>query len=370
MSGDRRGIEPAVVLARWLLDGPARIGSGAEVGAVAGCVDGDGRPRYAYPEITGYFLQWLAWRVACGDDVAPLSPLAASAQHWLRRWCATEGTPARVYLDAPEPDWRNGALFCFDLAMVFRGLAAAGRAGLLEPDPALVASLASLAEKLIEPDGAFAACVPLEPGIELPERWSTRRGGFLAKAAAGILDAAEVPGMPARLVAAAEASFGASVEVLVTAPHVEVHPLLYGFEGVVIRSDDPRSAAVLPALAARFDALLEVVDALGGVPESLSGGNPVPNLARSDVLAQTLRVGVLLARLRPGYRPALAVLARLRDVLVSRIKPNGALPFGADPGAAHALDNVWATVFAEQALVLTAPGMAASLPRNAGSLLV
>ena len=34
--------------------------AGDHAGAVAGWIGGDGRADYVYPEITGYFLQWLA----------------------------------------------------------------------------------------------------------------------------------------------------------------------------------------------------------------------------------------------------------------------------------------------------------------------
>ena len=369
MSIDQRRREPADMLARWLLDGPAQVGAGPHLGAVAGSIDRHGRARYAYPEITGYFLQWLAWRMACGGDRAGLAVRAASAQHWLCRWCGTEAPPTRVYLDAPEADWRNAALFCFDLAMVLRGIAAAARARLLDPDPALVATLGRLLASLIEADGAFAACVPLRSGPDLPQRWSTCRGGFLAKAAAGILAAGnDLAGLPTAVIAAAQASFGSSLQALASEPHADVHPLLYGFEGALSRPDDPRVVAALPALAARFDALLAVADTLGGVPETLGGEAANANLARCDVLAQTLRVGALLAWLRPQDPPDQRALARLRGGLLARIKPNGALPFGA--GAGHAVDNVWATMFAEQALVLTATQAASPLAQRAGPLLV
>ena len=51
-------------IAEWLLRGPAQLTSGPHAGAVAGLIEAGQRPGYAYPEITGYYLQWLAWRAA------------------------------------------------------------------------------------------------------------------------------------------------------------------------------------------------------------------------------------------------------------------------------------------------------------------
>lgn len=109
-------------LRAWLLAGPAQLREGPHEGAVAGVIGAHGDPAYVCPEITGYFLQWLAWRVQAGDDPWPLAARAAAAQAWLARWAASAAPPARVYL-VPRADWRNAGLFQFDLAMVLRGIA-------------------------------------------------------------------------------------------------------------------------------------------------------------------------------------------------------------------------------------------------------
>ncbi|MEO8137238.1 MAG: hypothetical protein ABI831_25060, partial [Betaproteobacteria bacterium] len=49
-------------IADWLLRGPAQARTGANAGGVAGCIAVSGSPLYVYPEIAGYYLQWLAWR--------------------------------------------------------------------------------------------------------------------------------------------------------------------------------------------------------------------------------------------------------------------------------------------------------------------
>src|SRR3954470_23701755 len=98
-------------IAQWLVGGPAQLASGPHAGAVAGVVDADHRARYAYPEITGYYLQWLAWRASYTAPSATLSARAGSAQRWLVRWLDSAAPPpTRVHLDAATEDWRNDAV--------------------------------------------------------------------------------------------------------------------------------------------------------------------------------------------------------------------------------------------------------------------
>ena len=58
-------------IASWLLDGPALVRDGPHAGAVAGVVGTSGTIAYVYPEIAGYYLQWLAWRAREGHEREP-----------------------------------------------------------------------------------------------------------------------------------------------------------------------------------------------------------------------------------------------------------------------------------------------------------
>jgi len=355
-------------IAGWLLDGPAQIGAGRHAGAVAGSIDGEGRALYGYPEITGYFLQWLAWRCRSNDAARVAAPRAAAAQRWLAAWLALgEPLPMRLHLADGVDDWRNRAVFCFDVAMVARGLAAAADAGLLEPDPAVVAGLSSTLGAMIAADGMFDAFAPLAAGATLPERWSTRRGGFLAKAGAGVAAAAALPGMAPRVVAAAEATWLASLESAFAAPHDELHPQLYAFEGILSRPRHPRTMAALPRLAAAFDALLALRTRHGALPESRRTPGPEAGPERIDVIAQTLRVGYLLQRSLPQWMPDRVALARLRHLLRSQVRADGSVPFALD--APVPVSNVWAAMFADQAISM-AYGPVPADERAADPLLV
>jgi hypothetical protein len=124
----------------------------------------------------------------------------------------------------------------------------------------------------------------------------------------------------------------------------DLHPLLYGLEGALLLdacdSDGPRTE-----LAGAFERLMAHQRADGSLPGSLDAGE---QLVRADVLAQALRVGVLLrsrgALDGDGWRQRLDGLAR---ALASHIRHDGSVAFHRGDGRG----NAWAAMFAHQALV-------------------
>ncbi len=354
----RGACAPGDAIAAWLLDGPAQLRDGLHAGAIAGTIAESGVPAYVYPEIAGYYLQWLAWRARAFGGSDALAVRAASVQRWLAVWLARDDPPlTRVHLASPGDDWRNGALFFFDVAMVARGLASAAATRLLAPDPGVVGGVSRLLASLIDADGLFAACRAHDARVALPDRWSTRRGAFLAKAAAGVVTAARsLPGIAAPVTAAAHATFAAAVDWTLAHPHPEAHPRLYACEGLMALPEHPRFRDALPAVGAQLSALLAQAGPDGRLPETL--GAPDAGPARVDVLAQALRIGTLLAAHAPGHAPAPAALGRVHDLLARQVRPSGAVVFAVDAPAAAC--NVWAAMFADQALAFVAHRMDAA----------
>ena len=223
---------------------------------------------------------------------------------------------------------------------------------MLVADEAVVTGISRQLERLIAADGLFDACLTHIAGDTLPERWSTRRGGFLAKAAAGIITATRTfSGIPATVECAAIATYAASLGWALDTPHAEAHPLLYAFEGIMALPRDARFASVLPAVAEQFDALLAQASADGHIPESLAAAASGP--ARIDVIAQTLRIGYLLHAHRPQQPPDRVALARLRHLLARQVHATGAVGFRVEPEPAQW--KVWAAMFVDQALAFAAP---------------
>ena len=362
-------VDAGAASTRWLLDGPGQIASGEHVGGVAGVVEADGGAAYVYPEITGYYLQWLAWRATRDGNGALLARRAQAAQHWLVRWLALDPPPTRVHLHASPADWRNDAIFFFDIAMALRGVASAVAAGLLVAERSVVDGLAALLAQLVATDGEFDACRPHRAATVLPERWSTRRGAFLAKAAAGVVAAAAVlPGLPAELLRAAERSLRSCLRMLETTGHRETHPLLYAAEGFLALPGHATFALALPVIRTRFATLLATSGRHRRVPEFVAGGEAGGGAMRLDIVAQALRVGALLAAHAASPAIPNGELDRLRGTLIAAAAVDGSLPFVVDEEPRRG--NVWATMFADQALAFATDADAALLLRRDAPLLV
>jgi hypothetical protein len=325
-------------LTSWLLGDRAQIASGIHAGAAAGWVDREGRASYVYPEITGYYLQWLAWYAACHGVNDETGRRADAAQRWLLSWAFGAETPeTRIYLEPAGPDWRNAALFFFDLAMVLRGLASADRLALIDTDPRLVARVSELLWRLVADDGMFDACVSTRLDAALPERWSTHRGPFLSKAAGGVLiAAAQFSSLPEALTEAADATFGAALESMSAQSHSETHALLYGIEGGLSLPEHPAAVAAMPHMVRQLRDLLERSAQLGHMPELRGGTGRV----RLDIVAQAIRAAAFLL-------PELPVDEMAR-MLVHYIDPSLGIPFS--PDVTPCQYNVWTAMFAEQAL--------------------
>ena len=363
-----RAAPAATTIAQWLQHGPAQLRHGPHAGAVAGTLTHDGAALYVYPEIAGYYLQWLAWSAQRGGDSLVLSRSAQDLQAWLGKWLVlSDPPPTRVHLGPDCDDWRNDAVFLFDLAMVLRGLGAAAQERLLEPDAGVVAGIVAQLARLVAADGAFDACVVNRNAAAPPARWSTRRGAFLAKAAAGIITAAQaIPGIPDRIVRAADATLAQSIAALASSPHGESHPLLYACEGILALPRHAGFPAALAVVAREYDALLASADAAGFLPET-RGEAATSGPKRVDVLAQAIRVGALLQFHRPRQAPDRIALARVHNALRRQVSASGAVGFAAGDTSRC---NVWAAMFADQALAFAAPAREPDASWRNGPLLV
>lgn len=325
-------------LADWLLGGAVQQPHGEHAGGIAGALDADGNTRYVYPEITGYYLHWLAEvsaEVGAGRVRAP----AAAAVAWAERVLADGRVPAtRAYLGSNEErDWRNDAVFFFDLAMLVRGLCAVAEAGLVDaPTQAITRCVEELA-RFVD-DGRIVAAHTLSPDAQLPRRWSTLGGPFEVKATSRAALAARHVALPPALADACRDYAANYVDTAAAIPIDMLHPTLYFAEGMLVA--EPASKPAIAALLAR---LLAYTRADGSLPEAEDSDVP-----RSDVIAQALRVGLLLAADRVAGAPDDATLDRLAAALVARVRADGTLPFRPDVPAPQ--PNAWCAMFAEQAL--------------------
>lgn len=333
--------EAAGRIERWLLTSPIQIAAGPQRGGIAGWLEADGQPQYVYLEITGYYLTAMAWLVAREEPgEAAARARGALAVAWLARAVGVGAIPpTRLYLGEGPEDWRNDAIFSFDLAMAARGLAAFVEAA--GPQPAAGAPSAALLACLDAiSDGAPALRSHLSRGeVMLPERWSTVPGPHHLKAAGA------VRGLPCTPALAATAAYTRklwSERMLEGDPVPELHPLLYALEGIAMDA-----AGTLEAVGPPFRRLMELQRPDGALPAETAASR----LVRSDVLAQLLRIGVLLEAAgmlaEPEWRERLGLLA---SRLLDHVGADGSVRFSAE----SAVSNAWCAMFAQQALVLYA----------------
>lgn len=327
---------------QWLLNhvvadpGPLAgggIGPLTSAGAVIGSFDPDGRARYAYPEIAGYYLSWLAWLSASGSAPTQLNQ-AIAVTTWLQRWIvsghATRPCAAEVV------DWRNRGLFAFDLAMLLRGLAAAKAQKLLADDSdVLSAQVCALLCRMLDNRGELSPVLLLEG--TLPQRWSTQSGAYQAKAGAALLLAARTITLPSVLVVAAHQLLRRCASESAQVFHRESpHAALYALEGLSVG----RSLGILDC-----DVETHVINQLQHWREPLSSWLDPDRSAelevRHDVLAQWLRLAKL-------HLPEDQLIDRSDRFLRAAIALNGALPFAREPHDRGAC--TWAAMFCDQAL--------------------
>jgi hypothetical protein len=337
--------EAAERIEAWLLASGAQLTDGPQRGGVAGRLAAGGRPEYVYLEITGYFLTAMAWLTVVSPGRARTARERGDASvDWLRRALAARELPdTRLHLRVQPDDWRNRAVFTFDLAMAVRG---AGCFGADEPARQLAERVAAISPG---PPPLASHALREPAGRELEERWSTRPGPHHIKAAAALLTA---PGD------ALEETCRATVErwtdaMLAGWPCPQLHPLLYGIEGLLMLGAHASAGQL-------FKRLLTLQAEDGALPAEVGGDG-----VRADVLAQALRAGAIL-RAAGELRDADERLDALAQALLQYVGPDGGVRFAAGQEEA----NTWCAMFAHQALLLHAHPGDGELAATAARLLV
>jgi len=360
--------EAAARIEDWLLHSGIQIEGGPEQGGVAGWLEEHGRPEFVYLEIAGYYLTALAWlssgaaTSARNTDAAQRS--AGRVADWIANAVSSGYLPTRLYLSEETADWRNGGVFSFDLAMAARGLSAARQMmGIGEPRHALE-RLSTMLHNISLGGDVMVSHEPISGKMPpMPDSWSTRPGPHHLKAAAAVL---HLPrhAVSESLRSVAGRTFDHWTPPLEAGhwPCRELHPLLYGLEGMLIRAGSKGGPSLSSAELA-FTRLMKVQAADGTLTETVDGG-----IVRSDVLAQALRVGLLL-RSR-GYLADAEWserLDRLAGALMGFVQPDGGVHFACN----QSVSNTCCAMFAQQALYLySRRGMHDAVPAAAFNLLV
>jgi hypothetical protein len=305
-------------------EGAARIPVGV-VGAFARGVNAHWQPRYLYPEIAGYWLRWASARsdvpIELGERVvASMATMQQADGLW----------PTRVPLES-ESDLASRYVttrYLFDHAMLCDGLFLWGQRRGSPRALALSATVRASVSQFISHESNPPRRIVAVLG-EGAGRWSGQAGPFLLKALS------RINAMNRSTIDASHDVFNEAVATLASStlhtPHAEAHPQLYAIEGLLALGMRDEAQIAFERLLSAHGSPVELREAVGCGP------------SRSDVLAQALRVALILA---PDETRDSGAWRAVVDELVARVDATGHIVF-----AAGADDSpTWAALFTEQAL--------------------
>lgn len=340
---------------------------------------------WLYPEVTGYFATVCGWAstwAPSGDQGLDCVTAASRALDWLRLVVdPSGGLPCLVPTGdgvAGSTTFRGKAArrYTFDAAIVLHALAI-GAERLRGPGLRIetARSLAEWLRRHQRPDGSFVPFAGDPPWSSVAADWSTRPGCHHAKAALGLLAFAEVSG-DLRYRSAAEASVAAVVAAqrpsgrFVTNPvsgSTHLHPHLYAAEatwaiGMALGDRELLDRAtratrwaldVSPPGSAARTWWPSPSQPAGALTDGRGRAGAVSVSVRADVLAQLLRLAVLTGLAGHAQRRALAETLLGYQERGGNPRSDGGFRFGstAEGRPLHHV-NVWATIFAVQALWL------------------
>lgn len=333
----------------WLLGPEVQFADGLHRGGVAGWFDESGDAVFLYPEITGYYLTWLAFLAHAFGLTDELTRHANDAISWISyQFADGRVPPTRTYLTCSETgDWRNCGSFAFDLAMIARGVAAVRD---LADDRERTRLLAELLDRLLPfctERGSFQAFRLHSPfHSDAPPRWSCNHGPYQAKVATAVLSINTVSPVPDQLQFTAAAAYSRWREYSRLNTLEGDHSAFYHLEGLALAGVNGWDPGAWPLAK---DAYLKIIGMRNPAARMAPYFNGSASENRSDVLAQALRIGCILRSKAGLDSPAFdRKLQYLADVLQQFVTDDGAVLFSQSPPYRH--KNVWSSMFAHQAL--------------------
>jgi len=286
----------------WLLASNVQIDTGADKGAIAGWLNHEHKPEFAYMELTGYYLTCMAFVISKSIDLRSKAiARGQKAVDWLHR-CVIEREeipPTRKYVDCRnQEDWRNAAVFSFDIAMVLRGLSAI--LPLLD-DGRSFDLICALVDRLV-PFCDVDCC--LKPYIlrhgsadtYLLQKWSTMPGPYQMKIALAI-SSLFGGALTQKLTRVQERIRSDWSDYYDNGGRVaDLHPAFYYLEGMLVLGMHDCNTEYHSVATRLYSRIMEHQTEEGCLPATVGSGTPI---VRSDVVAQALRIGTILKDL--GY---------------------------------------------------------------------
>ena len=303
-------------------------------GAIAGCIDNAGLALYTYPEISGYYLSYIAYRVNTDGITEQLADKAKKILEYQKKiWSQSTPPATRLYVNADvngQADWRNQGLFIFDIAMLVRGIT----------DIARFVDSHSWAQQVLSPYiHSFWEFEQLSPvrwfagrPAAAPDRWSTRVGVYQLKVLAALQRAA-VAWSDAVLqenIASVQSELIQGFNKGDFATH-NPHSIAYAMEGAMLLGESCIDWGMADNWLQSF-----------AVTTDANAQRDI-DYRRADVIAQLLR----LSCCEPFFNASRA--NRLYCLLNSVLNKDGSFQFSLAPSSVT-YKNTWTALFARQAL--------------------
>lgn len=305
----------------------------------------NGLPEYVYGEITGYFLSFCSY-VCRRNPVYKehLTPIMASHIAWLTQ-LVKNGFVTRCPINSKE-DWRNSAIFAFDIAMIIRGL----------QDSATIVDSSEALKLYLEKFTLFIDYnnKTLKPVINvgkesLPDKWSTRKDIHYTKIVANVI--------PAFYERNKKIEFDILKNLLSQFDNYDIdnilnvdsHPLFYYLEGIALASKKDflhsnSSISYIERISSIYKRLVQLTGGIGLLDNPING-----SYKRSDVLAQYVRIGVLLQMSHKLNNQEKELIGIVLDCILEEFYLDGRILFF-DKTQMRNNTNTWCAMFLYQAI--------------------
>ncbi len=320
---------------------------------------------FIYAEITGYAVNAYLFFHSLTQEAAYLEA-AKRAADWLCRHAYPEVGLIKTRLNQPsyEQAYFSNHVFTFDQWVIVYGLAClgavSGQGFYTEKAQAMARFLMA---NTVKPDGSFYPLyhVANRQAEEKGDKWSREAGSFHAKALMALCKLAEMTGDESyracaqklfRFALTRQQPDGRFVTQL-NEKTTHLHPHLYTLEGLAAYGLAENNAQALEAALKGLEWVLKNQNPDGTVCCFYTPAGFLP-FVRTDILAQTLRMGAVLQQ-RGVLDDEEGRLAKLRarlavQQITGRFQHGGFFYGQEENGAIHPHINAWVTMFAAQAL--------------------
>ena len=350
----------------WLLNSGIQNSDGEHKGAFNSWYDINKRNyEYAYSEITGYGINTLMFFYNLNKENIYLERVKLAAD-WLinKAWHKSGGILTRYFYGESSfmGSFENEEIFSFDCGMVLNGVTSLYKETKENKHLDFCVKLANfMIDKMQKQDGSFYAVYDAKNNklIDNGEKWSTQSGCLHAKLSIGLINLYELTNNEKYLESAKKIcdyslqylkDDGRFINFSQTGNSL-FHPHCYAAEGLYLAGNYFNNKKYLEASKKATSYLFNIQLENGGIPQMFKN-NILVNFERTDILAQSLRMGILFSNeINKDKLERLA--SRLLEFQNLNDEQKGGFIYGYDDsGKKYEHVNSWCTMFALQALEL------------------